>query len=34
LNLKIAGGDLVGGADEAADRSDQTIGEGEAEPDG
>src|SRR3984957_11225107 len=34
LNLKIAGGDLVRSADEAADRSDQTIGEGEAEPDG
>src|SRR3984885_5601844 len=34
LNLKIAGSDLVRGADEAADRSDQTIGEGKAEPDG
>ena len=34
LNLKIAGSDLVGGADEAADRSDQPIGERQAEPDG
>ena len=34
LNVKVAGSDLVGSADQAADRPDQSIGEGESEPDG
>ena len=34
LNMKVAGSDLVRGADQASDRPDQPIGEGEAQPDG
>ena len=33
LNMQVAGGDLVGGANEPADRSDKPVGPSEAEPD-
>src|ERR1700727_3275700 len=34
VNMEISGRDLVSRADEATDWADQSIGEGEAEPDG
>src|ERR1019366_2865759 len=32
LNMKIAGGDLVGRRDQAPDRRDETVGEGKTKP--